>query len=164
MTAPYQRRRDPQPVSQGWEIAVAAIGGALLGLGLAALAGLGLASAVFGSGWVWPHGTDTIGHVIGGVLTGQPGRGLPPTQIQLVAARGAVYGCIAGSELVVIVLAVTVGVLVSRYRRPNDARSGMATRSEAEQVLGISKLRGAKEIIRPDLYGRDATSTKKAAS
>lgn len=43
-----------------------AIGGVLLGLGLAALAGLGLASALFGGGWVWPHGTDTVGHVLGG--------------------------------------------------------------------------------------------------
>ncbi|PZS26642.1 MAG: conjugal transfer protein, partial [Pseudonocardiales bacterium] len=57
MTAPYQRRRDPQPMGQGWEVAVAVIGGALLGFGLAALAGLGVASALFGDGWVWPHGT-----------------------------------------------------------------------------------------------------------
>jgi hypothetical protein len=164
MTAPYQRRRDPQPVSQGWEIAAAAIGGALLGLGLAALAGLGLASHLFGGGWIWPHGTDTIGHVIGGVLTGHPGQGLPPTQLELVASPGAVYGGIAGCELIVIVLAIVAGVMASRYRRPNDARSGMATRAEAEQVLGVSKLRAAQEIIRPDLYGRDATATKKAAS
>ena len=152
MTAPYQRRRDPQPVSQGWEIAAAAIGGALLGLGLAAVAGLGLASAMFGGGWVWPHGADTIGHVIDGVLTGHPGRGLPSAQLKLVASPGAVYCCIAGCELIVLALAVTASALVARYRRPNDARSGMASRSEAEQVLGISTLRGAKEIIRPDLY------------
>ncbi|WP_375502688.1 conjugal transfer protein [uncultured Jatrophihabitans sp.] len=154
MTAPYQRRRDPQPVSQGWEIAAAAIGGALLGLGLAALAGLGLASALFGGGWVWPHGSDTIGHVIGGVLAGHPGQGLPLTQLELVASPGAVYGCIAGCELIVIMLAVAIGVLVSRYRRPNDARSGMATRSEADLVLGVSQLRAAQEIIRPDRYPR----------
>ena len=43
MTAAYQRRRDPQPMGQGWEVAVAVIGGALLGFGLAALCGLGAA-------------------------------------------------------------------------------------------------------------------------
>jgi hypothetical protein len=155
MTAPYQRRRDPQPMSQGWEVAAAAIGGALLGLTLAALVGFALASALFGGGWVWPHGTDTIGHVLGGIMTGKPGAGLPAAKLELVASPGAVYGSIAVCELMVIALAVAAGVLVARYRRPNDARSGMATRREAEQVLGISKLRGAKEIIRPDLYGAD---------
>jgi hypothetical protein len=33
----------------------------------------------------------------------------------------------------------------------------MATRSEAEQVLGMSRLRGARDIIRPDLYGATAS-------
>ena len=74
MTAPHQRRRDPQPIGQGWEAAVAILGSALLVLGLTALCGLGAASALFGRGWVWPHGTDAIGHVIGGLLTGHPGR------------------------------------------------------------------------------------------
>jgi hypothetical protein len=156
MTAPYQRRRDPQPMGQGWEVAVAVIGGALLGFGLAALCGLGAASALFGRGWVWPHGTDTIGHVIGGLFSGHPGRGLDPRQAGLVAGPTAVYLCVAVCELAIIVASVIGGVLVARYRRPGDARGGMATRSEAEQVLGISKLRGARDIIRPDLYGANA--------
>ena len=60
-------------------------------------------------------------------------------------------------ELAVIAASIVGGVLVARYRRPGDARGGMATRSEAEQVLGISKLRGARDIIRPDLYGASAS-------
>jgi hypothetical protein len=153
MTAPYQRRRDPQPIGQGWEVAVAVIGGALLGLGLAALCGLGVASALFGHGWVWPHGTDTISHVLGGLLTGHPGRGLDARQAPLVAAPAAVYLCVAVCELVLIVASIVVGVLFARYRRPGDARGGMATRGEAEQVLGLNRLRAARDIIRPDLYG-----------
>jgi hypothetical protein len=157
MTAPYQRRRDPQPMGQGWEAAVALLGGALLGFGLAALCGLGAASALFGRGWVWPHGTDTIGHVIGGLLTGHPGRGLDPRQTRTVAGPLAVYLCAAACELAVIVAAIGGGVLVARYRRPGDARGGMATRSEAEQDLGMSRLRAARDIIRPDLYGANAS-------
>ncbi len=157
MTAPYQRRRDPQPMGQGWEVAVAVIGGALLGFGLAALCGLGAASALFGRGWVWPHGTDTIGHVIGGLFTGHPGRGLDPRQARMVAGPLAVYLCVAACELAIIVASVVGGVLIARYRRPGDARGGMATRSEAEQVLGMSRLRGARDIIRPDLYGANAS-------
>lgn len=156
MTAPYQRRRDPQPISQGWEIAAALVGGVLLGFGLAALAGLGLASAVWGGGWVWPHGTDTITHVLGGILQGHPGRGLPPAQRRLVAGSGPVYGCVALAEVALVACAITGGVFIARYRRPGDARGGMATRSEAERVLGISQLRSSKSIIRPDLYGSDA--------
>lgn len=157
MTTPYQRRRDPQPMGQGWEVAVAVIGGALLGFGLAALCGLGTASALVGRGWVWPHGTNTIGHVLGGLFAGHPGRGLDPRQARMVPEPLAVYLCVAACELAVIVAAVVGGVLVARYRRPGDARGGMATRSDAEHVLGISKLRGARDIIRPDLYGASAS-------
>ena len=155
MSAPYQqRRRDPQPMGQGWEAPVAAIGGVLLGAAFAALAGLGVASALWGGGWVWPHSTDTIQHTLGGLLQGHPGRGLAPTQAPLVAGRSAVYGSVALAELLLIALAITAGVLIARYRRPGDARSGMASRGEAEQVLGRSRLREAKVIIRPDLYSK----------
>lgn len=154
MSAPYyQRRRDPQPISQGWEVAAAVIGGVLLGVGLAALAGLGVASAVWGGGWVWPHGIDTITHTLGGLAQGQPGRGLPAAQRRLVAGRGAVYGCVAIAGLLFTGAAVSAGVLIARYRRPGDARGGMASRGEAAQVLGMGQLRSAKAIIRPDLYG-----------
>src|SRR5664279_2713310 len=151
MTAPYQRRRDPQPVSQGWEAAAAVIGAALLGLGLAALAGLATASALWGGGWVWPHGTDTIGHTLGGLLTGHPGRGLPATQTRLVAPTAVVYGCVVVCELTLIAIATITAVLVARYRRPGDTRRGMATRSEAKHMLGIRTLHSARPIIRPDL-------------
>ena len=162
MTTPHQRRRDPQPMVQGWEVPVAVIGGALLGFGLAALFGLGTASALFGRGWVWPHGPGTITHVLGGLLTGHPGRGLDPRQARMLAGPLAVYLCVAACELAVIVAVIVGGVLVARYRRPVDARGGMATRSEAEQVLGMSRLRGARDIIRPDLYG--ATASKENSS
>ena len=152
MTAPYQRRRDPQPMGQGWEAPAAAIGAILLGVVFAALGGLGVASAVWGGGWVWPHGTDTIQHVLGGLVQGEPGRGLPTDQRRLVAGRGAVYGFVAVAELLLISLGITGGVLIARYRRPGDARGGMASRSEAAQVLGVGTLRKARTIIRPDLY------------
>jgi hypothetical protein len=48
------------------------------------------------------------------------------------------------------------GVLIGRYRRPGDQRSGMATRHEADQVLGKGQLRAVRSIIRPDLYGKES--------
>jgi hypothetical protein len=152
MPAPYQGRRDPQPVSQGWEVAVVAVASVVVVVALAAVAGLGLASALSGGGWVWPHGNDAIGHVVGGLLTGHPGRGLDVRQSRLAASPTAVYLGIAACEIVAIGLSVVGGVVIARYRRPMDARSGMASRGEATQVLGLSGLRSARTIIRPDRY------------
>ena len=151
MTTP-SRRRDPQPISRGWELAVVAVGGALIAVALAALVGLGLASALWGGGWVWPRGTETITRVLGGLLEGKPGRGLPPDQLGQVAAPIPVYACVAAAELVLLTAAVITAALVTRYRRPGDARGGMATRREAEQALGLRQLRAGRAVIRPDRY------------
>jgi hypothetical protein len=151
MTTP-SRRRDPQPISRGWELAVAAAGGALIAVALAALIGLGLASALWGGGWVWPRGTEVVTHVLGGLLRGDPGRGLPSDQLRQVAGPVPVYACVAVAELVLLTVAVVTAVLAARYRRPGDARGGMATRSETEQALGVSQLRAGRTVIRPDRY------------
>ncbi|WP_198588542.1 conjugal transfer protein [Geodermatophilus chilensis] len=151
MTTP-PRRRDPQPVGRGWELAVVAAGGALIAVALAALAGLGVASALWGGGWVWPHGSDTVTRVLGGLLHGHPGRGLPPDELRQVAGPVPVYACVAVAELVLLTAAVTTAVLAARYRRPGDARSGMATRRETEQALGLNQLRAGRAVIRPDRY------------
>jgi hypothetical protein len=146
------RRRDPQPIGRGWELAVAAAGGILIAVALAALAGLGIASALWGHGWVWPHGTETVTHVLGGLLRGHPGRGLPPDQLRQVAGPVPVYGCIAAAELVLLMGAGSIAFLVARYWRPGDTRSGMATRMQAERALGLRQLRAGRAVIRPDRY------------
>ncbi len=152
MTSP-QQRRDPQPMSRGAEVALVALAGMLMLLGLAALAGLGAAAALVGGGWVWPHGSDTIGKVLGGLLTGHPGAGLPSELADRVPSPVAVYSGVAAAELVMLSLATVGGVLFWRYHRPGDARRGMVTRGEAAQVLGRSRLRAARAIIRPDQHG-----------
>ena len=67
--------------------------------------------------------------------------------------RDAVYGCVAAAEL--LALGLLLGAVLGwlRYRRPGDARGGMATRREAAQVLGVRRLRDAGPVIRPDRYG-----------
>ena len=146
-----QRRRDPVGYTPGWEVAVAVLAGGVLVIALAALLGLGLAALLFGGGWVWPHGTSTIGTVLGGLFSGDPGHGLPPLEAKRVPAAAAVYVCVVVLELLFIAALVWVGVLIVRRFR-ND---GMATRWEAQQALGEGRLHEAKAIIRPDLYGRD---------
>jgi hypothetical protein len=101
---------------------------------------------------VWPHGSVPVGHVLGGLLTGHPGRGLPPAQAARVAGPVAVYAGVAACEAMLGGIAGAAGVLAVGHHRPGDARRGLATRGEAEQALGCGRLRAAKEIIRPDLY------------
>lgn len=150
----YGNRRDPQPLGQGWEIPVLALCGVALGIGLAALTGLGTASMVAGGGWVWPHGTAAIGHVLSGLCTGHPGRGLPAAQAHRVPGPWPVYGFVGLCEALLVTAAAAGAVLFARWYRPGDARGGLASRREAEQVLGLSVLRQASTIIRPDLYPR----------
>ena len=151
--------RDPQPLGRGGETAAVAIGTGILLLAGAALAGLGLAGALFGGGWVWPANVDAAAPILGGLLSGEPARGLPAAQQGLVPGPVAVYACIGVLELLTLTLGAVAGVLVSRYRRPSDARRGMATRDEATQVLGVGRLRSARTIIRPDLYGKQAKTS-----
>ena len=152
MSGPAQRRRDPQPVSRAGELALLAVAAGLLLLAFGALVGLGLASAVFGRGWVWPAGGQTLNHTLGGLLAGHPGRGLPPPLAALVPSPGLVYLGVGVAEGCLLAAAVGVGWLVAGYVRPGDARGGMATRGEAHEALGVGQLRRAKKIIRPDLY------------
>jgi type IV secretion system protein VirD4 len=152
MTAPYQRRRDPQPIVQGWEVAFVAITAVLLTVAAAALTGLGLACAAAGRGWVWPHGTATAGRVLAGIFTGHPGRGLDPMQQAKAAPPAAVYTCVTVGELIAVALIIGVIVLVVRLRGPADPRRGIATRRETRHALGIGALHAARNVIRPDLY------------
>jgi len=141
-------------MSRGGEVAAVVLTGVLLLLASAALTGLALASALFGGDWVWPAGSDTAGQVLAGLLTGEPGRGLPAQLQAQVPGSVAVYSSVVAAELVMLAAAA----LLWRYHRPGDARGGMATRSEAQRVLGRSRLRQARTIIRPDLYGTTSRS------
>jgi hypothetical protein len=144
------RQRDPQPLNRQGEVALVALSGVVYAVTWVALGGLGLAAGLFGGGWFLPSGNDMV-PVMVGLLSGHPGQGLPPDLAARLPGTFAVYGCVAVVEVAAIAAAIVGGVLVARYRRPGDARRGMATRYEAAQVLGIGRLRSARAVIRPDL-------------
>jgi hypothetical protein len=154
------QRREPNIVSEGWEIPLLVVTGLAVMLAVAGLLGLALASALFGHGWVWPA-SDAIARTVGGLLAGQPGRGLPPDVRSAVPSAHAVYGCVAATELVAVAVATSVGVMYARNRLPTDARSGMASRREAGDVLGVRRLRKAAAVIRPDLYCKKTNRGRK---
>ena len=147
MTTPYQRRRDPVPFTPGWEIAFGAVAITLLVVALGALLGVGLASLLFGRGWVWPPSLSDVGPVLGGFLTGDPARGYPPHVARLIAPPAAGYASIAVCDAVLVGALAWLALQVTRRFR-ND---GMATRWEAREALGLRTLRDAMAIIRPDL-------------
>jgi hypothetical protein len=154
------QRREPNIVSEGWEIPLLVATCLAVMLVLAALLGLAAASALFGHGWAWPAG-DAITRTVGGLLAGQPGRGLPPDTRSEMPNAHIVYGCIAATELVAVAVATSVGVVYARNRLPNDARGGMASRREAGDVLGVRRLRKAAAVIRPDLYCKKTNRGRK---
>ena len=132
----------PAPMTQGWEIAVAVIGLALScsrwprwrprRRGGAVRRRLGVAARHRHDR---PH-PRRVGHRAPGPRTARrPIAGV-------VAGPAATYLCVAVCELLVI--AGTRSQLASRSRSAlrND---GMATRREAEQVLGSAELRGARD-------------------
>ena len=164
MSNSYTTRRDPMPLSRGGEVAFVVIAAVLGALGAAALAGLGVASALFGGGWVWPHGTATIGRVLAGLLSGRPGRGLPRRAADRVPGSVAVYGCVAVAELVLLAVVIAAWVLVARYRRPGGTRAGMASRWQASDALGAGRLRAAADLIRPDLRAPNRRTAPAAES
>ncbi|TAM86069.1 MAG: conjugal transfer protein [Jatrophihabitans sp.] len=139
-------------MGRGWETALVAVSVAVIAAALAALAGQGLAASLFGGGWVWPPGTRAdLVRALGGLLRGRPGVSLAITDAAKLPGTAAVYICVALAEIITATLVTAAGVTWSRYRRPRDARRGMATRAEALRVLGTIELRRAQPIIRPDL-------------
>ena len=141
-------RVDVQPV--GWELPAA---GVLCWLVLAALllpGGQGAASWLFGGGFVWPH--VSLLQSVGGLLTGQAGRGLAAKDVAHLASIPLIYVIILLVELVLFPVTVWAGVLWWRRLGPG-AMQGMAGRGEVERVLGLSNLRKRRKVIRPDLFG-----------
>jgi type IV secretion system protein VirD4 len=143
---------------RGWRTDVAAFGwelpaaGGVCWLAAAVLllpVGQGVASWLFGGGYVWPHESLLAG--VGGLLTGHPGRGVAMTSAGDLASSALIYALITVLELVALAAAVWLGVLWWRQMGPG-ALQGMATRGEVERVLGVSNLRRRRKVIRPDLF------------
>jgi len=141
------RRTDAYPYT--WEGPVAAAVGVAFLLLLGLHAGRSLANLLAGNGWVMP---DREGLIVSlpGVLSGHAGSGL--TGLSTPASTSLLWTCIVLVELLVLVL-VGVGAKTILDRWGPGRIKGMATRDEAEQLLGLSRLRANAKIVRPDLYG-----------
>jgi hypothetical protein len=141
------RRRDPYPFT--WEIPVGVLAAVLISGMLGVQVGRSLAHWFAGAGWHWPTGRALLTSTPA-ILTGHPTAGLNLAPVP-VASAGAVVGWIVATEVVLCIALFAVAILALRRWGPARMK-GMATPSEAEATLGISRLRKQRRIIRPDLY------------
>ena len=142
-----ERRRDPYPFT--WEIPVGLLLTALLLAGFGVQAGRTLAYCQAGAGWHWPTGR-ALATSIPGILSGHPAAGLNPEPTVLLGS-GVVLGWVLATEVVLFAGMLAAVLLLLRRWGPSRVR-GVATPAEAEAVLGISRLRKQRAIIRPDLH------------
>ena len=147
ITSQRERRSDPCPWT--WELPV---GVALAYLVLAALAAhlaRAVANLAAGGRWAFPPRADLFTS-LPALVTGHSDAGLLDPSGALATA-GAMFGWIVVAEL--LLLAGAVAALRVGLDRWGPGRTrGLATRRQAEQLLGRSRLRRHAAIIRPDLY------------
>lgn len=150
--AQIDHRRDPYPFT--WEIPVGVLTVWLLLAGLGVHLGRAIANWIAGAGWTWPD-SKALFTSLPDLLAGDPTTGI--TLRDAAAAPDLVYGWIVTVQLLLIAATITATAWALRRWGPGRMK-GMASPAEAEQILGISRLRRVAPIIRPDLH--PSTRTK----
>jgi len=144
-----QRSRRTNPYPFTWEIPVALSVAAVLLLLLGVQAGRSVANMIAGNEW---HVVDReqLFTSLGGVFAGNADAGL--AGVPHPAGPGLLWSCIGVLEVVIIIVC-GVALKWGLDRWGPGRVQGMATRSEAESLLGTTRLRKHAKVIRPDLYG-----------
>ena len=143
------RRGDPYPFT--WEIPAAIIAGVLLVLALGVHIGRAGANLLAGAGWGWPAQAELF-RSLPSILAGDGGAGLPGTYHE-GAGQSALWTSIGATELLLLILLASA-LMIGLDRWGPQRVQGMATRAEAERMLGRTRLRKGSAVVRPDLYGK----------
>ena len=140
------RRHNPYPLT--WEIPLAVACTVLLALVHGVHVGRGIANLAAGAGWLWPDNTWLF-RTLPAVLAGDPTAGIHTSGP--VAGPAGLRMWLVATEVAVVALLAAVGMFVLRRWGPNRLK-GMASPDEAERLLGVSRLRRVRHVIRPDLH------------
>ena len=143
------RRQDPYPWT--WEMPLAVILAVFVLISFGVHLGRAVANLLAGSDWRFPSRVNLFSS-LPAVLRGDAGAGLVDLYGP-VASPSGLLTCVAATEL--ILLAPTVFLIKYGFNRWGPGRTkGLATPGEAEKLLGVTRLRRSRRIIRSDLYGK----------
>ncbi len=142
----HGRRRNPYPHT--WELPLAVAVGFSLALAVGVHVGRGLANLSTGNGWVFVDRAWLLTS-LPGVLSGRADAGLAP--MDSPASPALLWLWIALVEVGVLA-AGALGLKAGLGRWGSSRIQGTATREEADELLGIGRLRRHAPLIRPDLY------------
>lgn len=141
------RRSTPYPWT--WEIPAAALTTVSVLLVLAVHAGRTLANGTSVGEWAFTP-REGLFTSLPDLFAGDARAGLPPGP---AASQGALFAWVALCESATCALLIACTVYLLRRWGPGRVR-GMASRAEAEQLLGLRRLRATAPLVRPDLYAR----------
>lgn len=137
-----QRERRHNPYPWTWEIPVGIACALLLVLAVGVHLGNGLARLTSGHGWIWPASTQLFASL--------------PTVLTNPTDAAGVHAWIVTVELVL--LGSIAWAAVASWQRWGPSRlKGVATRDQAAQVLGLTRLHRIAGIVRPDLHPTHGT-------
>ncbi len=143
-----QRERVEDQYPWTWEIPFSIVCAlAVVGVVVCQL-GRSVANWFAGAGWRWPT-PDRLVSSVPGVLAGDAAAGLPDVNHAVSAA--ALWGWLAVVSLLMIAAIAVAGVVAWRRWGPGRMR-GMATVTEAHELLGEDRLWKVRHVVRPDLY------------
>jgi hypothetical protein len=150
-----QRERVQDQYPWTWEIPLALVC-AVLVVGVAACQlSRSVANWFAGAGWRWPTPNELVTSVPG-LLAGNAAAGLH--DIHHAANAAALWGWLAAVGLLTATGFIVAALWVWRKWGPGRMR-GMATITEAHELLGEDRLWKVRHVVRPDLYpaGRKAS-------
>jgi type IV secretion system protein VirD4 len=151
MSSIRREHRDPLPLT--WELPAAATLAWVAAAGTLLPAARGAATWLTGAGWVWPKQGTGLTASLTGLLTGHPGAGLTTADATRLPATGVVYLVVVLAEVAWLIISLLAVCIWWRTWGPG-MREGLADRFEVEKVLGRSRIRHDRQVIRPDLYGK----------
>ena len=144
------RRRDPYPWT--WEIPLGVVLVILMVLVCGVHLGRGIANVWAGAGWAFPRRVELF-RSLPAVLRGDAAAGLDGLNGSM-SSPSAVWMWVVATEVMLLAVAVFILKLILDLWGPARLR-GMASRGEAERLLGVTRLRKVRRVVRPDLYGRN---------
>jgi hypothetical protein len=149
------RRHDPYPWT--WEIPLGIVLVILIVLVCGVHLGRGIANVLAGAGWAFPTRVELF-RSLPAVLLGDAAAGLDGLNGPL-SSPSAVWRWAVATEVMLLAVSVLLLKLIVDRWGPGRLR-GMASRGEAERLLGVTRLRKVRSVVRPDLYERNREGRK----